>query len=780
MRAGTLAFALGICLSLWIPFLPAVIGPLSCTAACLLGLLCHRRVPLFACWLIGLAWGLWHLDRLQDRLLPMALEQTDIWISGSVAGLPQDNPRARRIDFHSRRWCRAETPALCDEGKGWRSGRWQILLSDYQRLGLRPGQTARLQVRLKRPRGFANPGTFDYEAWLWDQGYQATGYVRRHAANRILASGFSMDAFRLDLRERLLTLAGRSGLDWHGILLALGIGDRQGLGERDWELFSATGTNHLMVISGLHIGLMATLGYQLCLLLWRWVPRLPLVWPAPRAAAVAAILAALGYCLLAGFSLPTRRAFIMVLAFMGSRLLLRQGNPRNGLGIALTSVLLLNPMAPVSAGFWLSFGAVAVLLYCAMPAEPASQGVLRGYPAMALKAQWVLFFALMPLLLLNFQQLSLLAPAVNLLAIPLVGCLIVPLTLCGLFLLYWWQAGARLCLWLADQLLGGFMALLEWSVATFPELLVQRAWPGGLTGFMMAVVIAMILLLRRRLPRLLAVCALPLLMLRQPAGPPHGGLILHMLDVGQGLALVLESAESVVVYDTGPSYSQRFNAGSGILVPFLRSRGLEPDRLIVSHGDEDHAGGLAGVLKAWPDVPVVSGEPDRLRSPATHCEAGREWHSGGLRFSFLYPPAESGAQGNDSSCVLMVAGEWGRLLLTGDIGASAERRILQTGAPLPQADIITVPHHGSSSSSTPGFLNTLAADIALVSSGYLNRFGHPAGHIVERYEHRGVRLWNTAHSGYLRLALGTGRPRHVTAYRIDSPRVWRRPEQRER
>lgn len=775
MRAGTLAFALGICLSLCIPFLPAFIGPLSCAGACLLGLLCYRRVPLFACWLIGLAWGLWHLDRLQDSLLPGPLEQADIWISGSVAGLPRDSPRARRVDFHSRRWCPAETPALCDENGGWQTGEWKILLNDYQRLALRPGQEALLQVRLKRPRGFANPGTFDYEAWLWDQGYQATGYVRRHEANRILSTRFNVDTFRLDLRERLSALAANADFDRDGILLALGIGDRQGLDDRDWELFSASGTNHLMVISGLHIGLMATLGYQLCLLLWRWVPHLPLLWPAPRAAAVAAILAALVYCLLAGFSLPTRRAFIMVLAFMGTRLLLRQGNARNGLGIALVSVLLLNPMAPVSAGFWLSFGAVAVLLYCAMPDEAPSRGPLRGYLGMALRAQWVLFFGLMPLLLLHFQQLSLLAPAVNLLAIPLVGCLIVPLTLCGLFLLYWWQAGAWLCLWLADQLLDGFMALLEWSLSSFSDLLVHRAWPGGLTGLCTAAAIVLILFVRRRLPRLLAVCALPLLMLRQPTASPQGSLILHMLDVGQGMALVLESASSVVVYDTGPSYSQRFDAGSGILVPFLRSRGLAPDLVVISHGDDDHAGGLGGLRAAWPDVPVISAEPERLQAPAKRCEAGRQWRRDGLRFSFLYPPAGSSLTGNDSSCVLMVAGDWGRVLLTGDIEAPAERRIMKGGEAHLQADIITVPHHGSASSSTPGFLNALAADIALVSSGYLNRFGHPAEHIVERYENRGIRLWNTADSGYLRLALPADSPLQVTAHRIDSPRVWRSP-----
>lgn len=774
MRAGTLAFALGICLSLRIPFLPAFISPFSCAGACLLGLLCYRKLPLFACWLIGLAWGLWHLDRLEQNLLPANLEQRDIWLNGTVAGLPRDSERARRVDFHSQHWCHSDLVADCDHEQRWQSATWKVLLNDFQALGLQPGQQAKLQVRLKRPRGFANPGTFDYEAWLWAQGYQATGYVRNNEANQILSTTVSVDSVRFGLRERLQALFQESPMSQQGILLALGLGDHQGLDDHDWTLFSATGTNHLMVISGLHIGLMATLGYQFCLLLWRWVPGLPLYWPAPRAAAIAAILMALAYCLLAGFSLPTQRAFVMVLAFMGSRLLLRQNNSRNGLGVSLVSVLLLNPMGPVSAGFWLSFGAVAVLLYCAMPAETETGNRVSDYLKAALKAQWALFFALMPLLLLYFQQLSLLAPAVNLLAIPLVGFLVVPLTLCGLFLLYCWQDAARLCLWLANRLLEGFMWMLDWVVATFPSLLVHQAWPGGFTALCLAAVILTVLFAPYLWLRIVAACSIPLLLLRQPEPPPHGTLILHMLDVGQGMALVLESSDSVLVYDAGPRFSPRFDAGSAILQPFLRNQGLVPDRFIISHGDNDHAGGLPSLRQAWPDVPVISGQTERLSSPAIPCEAGQAWQSSGLTFRFLHPPAQStGLSSNDSSCVLMVAGAWGRVLLTSDIEAVGERMIMRAEGEQLQADVITVPHHGSSTSSTPGFLNRLAAHTALVSSGYLNHFGHPRENIVARYELRDIKLWNTADSGYLRLTLGMDSSPQPIAYRVESPRVWR-------
>ena len=775
MRAGTLAFALGICLSLRIPFLPAFISPLSCAGGCLLGLLCYRKLPLFACWLIGLAWGLWHLDQLEQNLLPESLEQVDIWLEGAVSGLPRDTERARRVDFHSQHWCPAKQVVDCDQDEHWQNVTWKILLNDYHALGLQPGQQARLQVRLKRPRGFANPGTFDYEAWLWAQGYQATGYVRNNEANQILTTVVSVDRMRFALRERLLSLSQDSPMSQQGVLLALALGDHQGLDDHDWTLFSATGTNHLMVISGLHIGLMATLGYQFCLLLWRWLPSLPLFWPAPRAAAIAAILMALAYCLLAGFSLPTQRAFIMVLAFMGSRLLLRQSNPRNGLGVSLVSVLLLNPMSPVSAGFWLSFGAVAVLLYCAMPAGSETGNRVSDYLKSALKAQWVLFFALMPLLLLYFQQLSLLAPAVNLLAIPLVGFLVVPLTLCGLFFLYYWQDAARFCLWLANRLLESFMWTLDWVVDTFPNLLVQQAWPGGFAALCLAAVILAVLFAPYLWLRLVAACSIPLLMLRQPDPPPHGVLILHMLDVGQGMAVVLESRDSVLVYDAGPRYSPRFDAGGAILQPFLRTQGLVPDRIIISHGDNDHAGGLPSLRKAWPEVPVISGQIARLSSPATPCEAGQVWHSSGLTFRFLHPPAHSaGLSGNNSSCVLMITGEWGRLLLTSDIESVGERMVMQAEGEHLQADFMTVPHHGSSTSSTPGFLNRVGAHTALISSGYLNHFGHPRENIVARYELRNIELWNTADSGYLRLTLGMNSATEPIAYRAESPRVWRR------
>lgn len=778
MRTWMLAFALGICLGLGIPALPDFSMLWVVAASLLLSIFACKRFPLTTAYLLGLSLCLFHLQNLQGKLLPKTLEQEDIWIKGRVVELPQHGPRSTRLRFHTRQLCTAESLDECQ----WQDWRRKLQLNDYEGMNLRPGQSWQLQVRLKQPHGFANPGTFDYEAWLWEQGFNATGYIRRHAGNQLLADAnrFGLHQFRWQLRERLLSQSGQQAIPLQQLplLLALGIGDRYRIHSDEWQLFSLAGINHLVVISGLHIGLVAVLAYYLSGWLWCRSSVLPLYLPAPRFAALVAILAAAVYSGLAGFSLPTQRAWVMVACFMWGRLVLREVRPLDSFCLALGLLLLLNPLAPLTSGFWLSFGAVGLLLGFAVPhraeqEDDVSHSSLVTYFHSSLRAQYVLLLGLSPLLLLHFQQLSLIAPLVNLVAIPLVGLLVVPLCLLGMCLLFISGTLAGMPLRLADLLLDGLMHWLQLMAGWQPGLLLQAPalhwWGLLITG------LAALLLLWRGSGRwrwLALFGVLPFLW-TPDFRPDRGELNLYVLDVGQGLALVLVSHQQTWIYDTGPAYSERFDAGSGIILEFLRAHNLGPvDGIIVSHGDSDHAGGLPALLQAFPDTELISGEPGRIGGGSKPCRAGQNQQFDGLQFRFLHPSGPE-SSGNNASCVIRINVAGQQLLLTGDIEAGVERQLLQYHSDLLAADVVIVPHHGSKSSSTEAFVEAVNPALVINSSGYLNRFGHPHSDVVERYDGVGAGMFNTAESGAVLVRVGSTGDIEVEEYRKTSPKVWR-------
>ncbi|MCB1649396.1 MAG: DNA internalization-related competence protein ComEC/Rec2 [Pseudomonadales bacterium] len=787
MRARMLAFCLGVIVCGAVPVLPDF-SPLFAWMLALLCLALSRcsdlRLAVLAALCCGLSWGVGGAQWRLQALLPAELEGQDFWVQGRVSGLPERQERAQQFLFRVSRSCFALLPEDCAANEP-RFRHRLVQLNYYGDVRIVPGQQWWWRVRLNRPHGFANPGSFDYEAWLLMQGVAARGYVRETAFNRLLGPGRpGLQRMRDELRERLAPLL--APLSNSGILLALILGDRSRLPASQWDLFTATGTNHLVVISGLHVGFMALLGYGIGNLLARLFPALLLRLPAQKWGALSAVLAALLYSLLAGFSLPTQRALTMVLVFMSGRLLARELLPSFAYWLAMSVVLLGNPLSPLGAGFWLSFGAVGTLMFAfaARIRLRSASGDAQGWAGRIrqwCEPQFTVFVGMLLPLLLWTGQSSLLAPLANLVAIPLVSLLVVPLALTSAGLLMLSPVLASYLLWAADALL----SLLLWGLQCLADgeggHTVLMAGPVSAMAVFLAVVGTVMLLFPPGWPgRWLGfVCFAPLLWPRSLA-PAPGQVTLTVLDVGQGLAIVARTAGHTLLYDSGPAFSEDFDAGAGIVVPFLQRQGVRRlDTLVISHGDSDHRGGMPGVLAAMPVARQLLSLPAPLPAGAQPCHEGQGWEWDGVRFDMLGPAPGGAYLGNDSSCVLRIEAGGQVALLTGDIERPAEARLLAGQHDLLRADLLIAPHHGSNTSSSPAFIAAVAPHTVVFSAGYRSQFGHPAPGVAERYHALGIRAWNTALSGALGFVLGDAKQAlqawTPVEYRQQALRYWRLP-----
>ena len=653
---------------------------------------------------------------------------------------------------------------------------------------MRPGEHWRLKLRLKRPHGYQNPGSFDYESWLFQNRLRATGYVVDDKDNvRLRSAGrFSPAALRFALREKIREALGPDPLT--GLLPALAVGDRSGLDTAQWHTLTATGTNHLIAISGLHVGLVAGLVYLLLLKSWgRLQARAPGAlgsMPAIRVAAVCAMLAALAYALLAGFSLPTRRALIMLWVCFGMKLHDRTASLGDVLGMALLAVLALDPLAPMAASFWLSFGAVAVIFYGIGYRVHLQQRRLWEWG----RVQYLVTLGLAPALVWYYQQLPVFSLFANLFAVPWISFIVIPLVFGGCLLLL---AGTDLLLKLALLSLHVLWWVLEF-VAAWDFQLLPVAQPDVLTLALSSIGILILLLPRGGAPRWLGLVWLAPLFFPAKPGPAFGEVELNVLDVGQGLAVVVRTQRHSLLYDTGPAYVSGFNTGAAVVVPFLRSAGVGAlDVLVQSHGDNDHIGGLPDVLAEVPVARVISSVPEmipRVRAPqggtrtgfggtlphasVADCRDGQSWRWDGVEFRVLHPP-QGGAHtsANDRSCVLQLRAGGHTVLLSGDIEKGAEQSLLQRhGADL-QSEVLVVPHHGSKTSSTPEFIAAVNPHIAIFPVGYRNRFDLPHQDVLARYREQGIRLFSTAEGGAIRVTAGVA-GLTVTEYREARRRFW--------
>ncbi|MBS0508547.1 MAG: DNA internalization-related competence protein ComEC/Rec2, partial [Proteobacteria bacterium] len=648
------------------------------------------------------------------------------------------------------------------------------------------GERWRLTVRLKTPHGGRNPHGFDYELWLWEQGVQATGYVRtsprldaRHGPPERLAATwqYPVEQLREQVRDAILRQlapgADAAAQRAMGVVAALVTGDQRAIERADWDVFRATGVAHLMAISGLHITLFAWLAAAVIGHAWRRSPRLCLALPAPTAALVGGVLLAGAYALFSGWGVPAQRTVCMLATVALLRLSGRRWPWPQVWLLACAVVVWVDPWALLQAGFWLSFVAVAVLFATDAGASGAYPSGVAGRFYALLREQWVVTVALTPLTLLLFGQVSLVGLLANLLAIPWTTLVVTPLALLGVLWAPLWQAAA----WCVQAL----TLLLQW-LATWPwaqiSLPMAPPWAG------VAAVVGGVLL-ALRLPWALRLLGLPLLLPAlwwQAPRPPQGQFELLAADVGQGQAVLVRTASHALLYDAGPRYHQDSDAGQQVLVPLLRALGERLDLLLLSHRDSDHTGGAAAVLAAQPQArllgSIATEHALQALRPAQPCVAGQGWSWDGVRFELLHPPqdmlepvpAARAPKSNALSCVLRITASGGAsALLVGDIERAQEQALVTAGAPL-AADVLLVPHHGSKTSSSEAFIAAVGAHQALVQAGYRNRFGHPAPEVAARYAQRGIALVQSPQCGAARWA--SDRPRDMQCEREAARRYW--------
>jgi len=722
--------------------------------------------------LLGLLWANGMAHSVLSSGLSPELEGRELTLTGYIDSIPEVTSRRTRFRF--------QVEAVSLEGVAMDSP-GAVQLSWYQYApALTAGDRWQLRVKLKRPHGMLNPGSLDYERTLFSRGIRATGYVRQSSLNRVVgqASGVAaVHRVRQHIGQRLIPHIGEGAAA--GLILALVIGDRSRIEADQWERFRRTGTNHLVAISGLHVGIVSGLLLLLGSRLWRCSARLCLHLPAQQAGAIIAIIGAVSYAALAGFALPCVRALVMLCVVLGGLLLRRPVQPYRSLCIALLLVVAWDPLSVMLPGFWLSFAAVATIILSVSGRLSGGHGLFRTL----LRIQWVVALGLAPILLLLGFGVSLVSPLINLFAVPLFSLLLVPLCLGGAVLLFLLPPLGGMVLGLAAWLAGGFQVLLV-RVAEHSGPLVSLAGDPPLLLVLGAMTAILLLLLPAGIPGRWSglILFLPLL-LYQPARPPTGEAWVTMLDVGQGLAVVVQTSRHLLLYDTGPRFPSGFDTGRAVVVPYLRFLGVDRlDRIMVSNGDMDHRGGLASLLEVFPGTSLTSGEPDRLEAGrAVPCRAGDRWVWDGVGFEVLHPEPGMNWRGNDASCVLKVRSAGGAsLLLTGDIERAAEESLLRRRAGQLRADVVSVPHHGSGSSSATPFVSATGADHALVSAGYRNRYGFPRPEVEQRWGEAGARLFNTADSGAIMLQLAVdGTLRGPYTQRQRMRRYWRNRQEQE-
>lgn len=692
--------------------------------------------------------------------LPAAMERGDFAVEGRVEGLP----------IHERQ----RTAFLLRAGTGdavpeaLRGRLLRLSWYDDRREGpdprcatLQAGSTWTFTVRLRAPRGLRNPGWFDGERRAMAQRVSAVGYVRVAEPAHRIEAGRGIDRWREQVATRIDTVVPR---DSSRYVRALAIGDTRGLGDLDWEALRATGLTHLVAISGFHVGMVGGFFALVATGLWWCLPWLGRWLPRPQAAAIVALATSTVYAAVAGWELPTVRTVLMIAVVVIARLSRRHLRIADSLAYAAVAVVLVEPMSVLSAGFWLSFAGVAWLVWCLPDAREWSK--LRGL----LASQWVATIGLLPLTVILFGQASLAGPLANLVAIPWWSLVVVPLSLVGTGLEavhsgagdWAWQAAA----WTFDL----SWPLFDWLASSPVALwwLPESHW----LALPFALVAAFWLLLPRGVPGkgLATLLWLPLLWPDRQL-PRHGEAEVVVLDVGQGLSVLVRTARHAVLYDTGPAVPDAYDAGERVVVPALQALGIRRlDAIVVSHGDADHAGGFGAVQRRYAAPVVFAPQWDRVPGAAP-CLAESAWRMDGVTFRFLHPDVHFPAFRNPSSCVLRIETAHGAALLPGDIDAVVERLLLRRNAALLSADVVVAAHHGSRSSSDPGFIRATGAAVVMMAVGHGNRFGHPHHDVVRRWERAGTAVGSTAGGGASRFRL-QAESLHISQERTRRPRLW--------
>lgn len=677
--------------------------------------------------IIGIMWAVgFSTFRLADRL-PDSIEGRKIKVEGHVIGLPDVDERRVKFDF-----------LISKPNNDFPK---KIRLSWYfPKQVIKAGQFWTFTVKLKKPHGMFNPGGFDYEKFLFAQKIQATGYVRNKPQPKLdetKSTSISVAVLRQNISDKLNFYLKDS--EHKGIIKALTIADKHDLTQQQWEVFRKTGTVHLLAISGLHIGLISGLMYFLV----QWLAlRLSLSSPHQYAAS-AAVLIALFYSALAGFSLPTQRSLLMLTVAMTTVVWQRKTTPSNTLSLTLFVVLIIDPLSVLSVGFWLSFLAVISIIYML-----AGRVGRIGYWQSVTKVHWITAVGLAPLLLYSFQQVSLISPVANFITVPLISFLVVPLCFVLVIFLFVSPMLVEYCLLFITTLLKWLDQFLV-VLADLPYATISSLSPPLYTIPFALLGIFILMAPRGMTARWIGLIFLLPTFFVHNAKPAQGEVTITLLDVGQGLSTVVETAQHVLVFDTGVKYSSQYDMGDAVIVPFLESKGIETiDILVISHGDNDHKGGMKSIIEQTNVIKIMTSMPKVYsRESGVRCLVGQEWEWDQVTFEILAPSEDFDGGKNDQSCVLKITSHHGVILLTGDIEKPAERWLVENMAEQLDSDILISPHHGSKTSSSLPFLHWVSPQTVLIPAGYKNKFHFPHQEVIERYQSIGASWMNTAEEG---------------------------------
>lgn len=779
MRIYLLAFAFGVWLLQqqpqlpdvrWLWALPLFMTPFLVSASSKTWVNYSRLALIaLACVTIGFAYASWRAQMRMADALPWAWQGVDVRVEGVVADLPDRDTQGERFNFRIERILTPGAQVPEKVRLTWPAPEWNSRVIQQR---LKAGERWQFTLRLKRPHGTVNPNGFDYEAWLLAHNIRATGTVRKLPEALFVGDSRTPFARLQALRDQLRGEI-RSSLGEHpqtGVIIALAVGDQNSIPHANWRVYNRTGTNHLMSISGLHITLFAVLVGGLVYALWRRVPVLVLRLPARRAALLVGWMAALMYTLLAGFQIPAQRTLFMLTVLVLGFWMQRAPRPFSILVLALFVVLLIDPWAVLATGFWLSFGAVAAMMLTLLGLVGKSAKI-----AAWIRAQTAVTLALSPALLLLFQQISVISPLANALAIPIVSWGIVPLTLLGMF----FSPSLHLAAWLMQgvELALQWMSIFPWASWALPA--------PGIAALLLAVMgTAWLLMPGLPLRWLGGLMFLPLLFPFVDK-PETGAFEAEVLDVGQGTAVLIRTANRTLLYDTGAAFGDS-DAGQQVVLPRLRALGISTlDGLILSHDDSDHTGGAASVMRdvqsGWLMSSLPSGH-SLLSSASKRCTRGQRWQWDGVRFEILNPAEMAYAQtqrsDNNKSCVLKITQETSRgaqsLLLTGDAERIGELEMTERVAEKLPATVLMAGHHGSHTSSIEEFTRLVNPQHVIYSCGWRNRFNHPHPDVQARFRAQGTAASRTDLHGWIKLVF-SDRGVVIQRWREQRVRYWQHP-----
>ncbi len=716
--------------------------------------------------LLGFLWAASFASmRLHDEL-PADWQQKSINIIGVIATLPEITEKGERFQFDVEKILTqgAKVPKHISLNFYGESNS-PIVINQFQ-----AGERWQFTVKLKRPHSTYNPHGYDFEGWALENNMRATGSISNKSGYKKLNNFVWRPSYLVErAREKMgnyisQTLANKP---YAGVIRALVVGDDSQITQAQWSVYLRTGVNHLMSISGLHITMLAGLAFAIAAFNWRRMPSLVLRMPTRKAATIIGLIVAVLYALLAGMSVPTQRTLIMLATFALALLNGKNLGIARALAIALLVVVIVDPWASISAGFWLSFSAVAIIAYASVGRLAAAHWLRE-----AIHTQWAITLGLLPLLIVLFGQTSIVSPLANAFAIPIISLIVVPLAILGAVIqVDFILQVAHLVLEICMQGLSWLAALPTWQQAAPPMWALVSAVFGVLW-----------LLLPRGFPQrwLGLVLLLPLFFVHSTR-PEMGAMQVAVLDIGQGLSVVVKTAKHTFLYDAGPKYNEQSDAGGRIVLPYLRGEGVTKlDGFMVSHNDIDHSGGAASVLEQMPITWFASSftESDVLTLPpnALKCFAGQHWRWDGVSFEVLQPSWQSyentSITDNNRSCVVKITSQFGSILLTGDIEEFAEASMLAANKNVLVSDILIAPHHGSKTSSTVNFVQAVGAKQVIFTVGYLNRFKHPKPMIEKRFEESGARLYRSDYNGAILIDFTRKLPIQIQAWRQAQPRYW--------